>query len=70
MRLPSRPSSKISPSSLYTTQFPYTGTSVMLMLKPEDDYDVEVMQVRALRGKAGFYFYFLKGCFKGVFGFA
>lgn len=38
VRLPDRP-------DRYIVQFPFTGTSVMLMLKPEDDYALEVMQI-------------------------
>ncbi|KAG1679121.1 hypothetical protein FOA52_000476 [Chlamydomonas sp. UWO 241] len=43
--LPNRPRSVISPSTVYTTQFPYTGTAVMLMLKPEDNYRVDILQM-------------------------
>eukprot|EP00955_Chlamydomonas_euryale_P004575 48922-Chlamydomonas_euryale.AAC.6 len=44
-KIPTRPFSIVSPSTWYTSQFPYTGTAVMLMLKPEDNYRVEVVQM-------------------------
>lgn len=41
--IPGRPASAVNPSALYTTQYPYTGTSVMLPLLPENGYLVEVL---------------------------
>ena len=41
--LPGRPRSVVSPSVLYSTQYPFTGTSVMLPLRPEDGYSADVM---------------------------
>jgi len=41
--IPGRPTSRVNPSAIYTTQYPYTGTSVMLPLLPENDYMVEVL---------------------------
>lgn len=43
VRVPNRPNSEVSPSSVYSTQYPFTASSVMLTLRPEDDYAVEVM---------------------------
>ena len=43
-RLPNRPGSLLNRSALFTTQYPYTGSSVMLALLPETNYSVEVMQ--------------------------
>jgi len=44
VELPSRPRSVTDPDQVITTQFPFTGTSVMLMLRPEDDYAFEAVQ--------------------------
>ena len=43
IRLPNRPASIKNPSINYMTQYPYTGSSVMLMLKPENSYNPEIM---------------------------
>ena len=41
--LPARPKSDISPSTYYLTQYPFTGTSVMLPLLPENNYTAEIL---------------------------
>lgn len=41
--IPPRPTSAVSPTTTYSTQAPYTGSSVMLPLLPENNYVVEVM---------------------------
>ncbi|KAG1677741.1 hypothetical protein FOA52_001053 [Chlamydomonas sp. UWO 241] len=41
--IPSRPYSTVSKKSVYTTQYPYTGTAVMLALRPEENYDATIM---------------------------
>lgn len=42
-KVPARPLSVISPKTVWTTIFPYTGTSVMLALRPSNNYAVEVL---------------------------
>ncbi len=41
--LPGRPNSQVHPSVVYSTQYPYTGTAVMLPLLPENGYNVDIM---------------------------
>ena len=41
--IPKRPASVVSPGTNYSTQAPYTGSSVMLPLLPENNYTVEIM---------------------------
>ena len=43
--LPGRPRSYVTPSAFYFTQYPYTGSAVLLALLPETGYTPEVLIV-------------------------
>lgn len=43
--MPNRPLSDVSRSTVYTTQYPYTGSAVMLPLRPSKNYTVDVLIV-------------------------